>query len=126
MKKYATIEEFLNDLSPDALLQVNALRKIIKGSADVEEHIKWNAPSYVYDGEDRITFNMHGTDIKVLIHMGAVKKEDKSAPPVMADQSGLITWNSNIRGTISFSSMDDIKLKRQAFTGIIDRWLKYS
>ncbi len=125
MKKYIAVEEFLEDLNEVRRQQVQALRKIILSLDPVlAEHIKWNAPSYVFNGEDRITFNTHYPDkIVVLIHMGATKKEDKNAVPVMKDDSGLIQWNSDIRGTLSFSSIDEIQDNEVALHAIFKNWL---
>ncbi|MES2876153.1 MAG: DUF1801 domain-containing protein [Patescibacteria group bacterium] len=126
MKQYTSVDEYLADLDQLRLEQVNLIRTIIKNTLQVTEHVKWNALSYVYEGVDRITFNTHGKDIKVLIHMGATKKEDKTAQPVMSDPAGLIKWNSNIRGTIVFESLKDIAAKRSMFEDILSRWSRLS
>lgn len=48
MKQYKTVPEFLNDLDNDKRLQVEALRNLIlEVEPQLEEHIKWNAPSYL-------------------------------------------------------------------------------
>lgn len=48
MNKYTTIDEFLDDLSPDKKEQVLELRGYIqKADLSLDEHIKWNAPSYI-------------------------------------------------------------------------------
>ena len=123
MKKYKTVAEFMDDLSPVQRKQVVILRKTILATGPVMERIKWNAPSYVFNGEDRITFNMHGDDIKILIHMGATRPEDKSSEPIMHDEAGIVSWNSDIRGTISFKNLDDVLQKLPDFTEVIRRWL---
>lgn len=123
MKTYATVPDFLEDLDLEKRKQVKKLREIILDSVRVTEHIKWNSPSYVYKGEDRITFNLHGNDIKILIHMGATRKEDKKAAPILEDTTGLVKWNSDIRGTISFKDMDDILAKKSQFESILHIWL---
>lgn len=123
MKKYTTVAEILDDLSPDKRKQVEALRDIIMVSGSVSEHVKWNSPSYVHDNEDRITFNLHGSDIKILIHMGATRKEDKNGKPILDDATGIVTWSSDIRGIISFKNMDDISTKRLEFIDVLKRWL---
>ncbi len=108
MQKYKTVEEFLEDLSEDKRLQVDTLRDIILGTeSQLEEHIKWNAPSYVLDGEDRITFNLMNKQgvVKLVFHMGATRKEDKKGAPIMQDDSGLIEWSSDIRGTVTVTSI---------------------
>ena len=126
MKTYTTTDDFLADLSPERRSQVEAICTIIKTtSPELSEHIKWNSPSYVLDGEDRITLNAHYPDrIVVVIHMGGTRKEDKKGIPVLQDTSELIKWSSDIRGAISFESADDIEEKRDAFVSIIQRWLK--
>lgn len=125
MNKYLTVEEFLTDLSDERQQQVQALRALIKTThPELTEHIKWNAPSYVLDGEDRITFNMHYPDqTMILIHMGATRKENKKADPIMKDETGLVEWNSDIRGTVSFSSLDEIANSQADLTKILNAWL---
>jgi len=125
MNKYLTVEEFITDLSDERQQQVQALRALIKAThPELTEHIKWNAPSYVLDGEDRITFNMHYPDqTMILIHMGATRKENKKADPIMKDETGLVEWNSDIRGTVSFSSLDEIANSQADLTKILNAWL---
>jgi len=125
MNKYLTVEEFITDLSDERQQQVQALRALIKTThPELTEHIKWNAPSYVLDGEDRITFNMHYPDrTMILIHMGATRKENKKADPIMKDETGLVEWNSDIRGTVSFSSLDEIANSQADLTKILNAWL---
>ena len=125
MNKYLTVEEFLTDLSDERQQQVQALRALIKTThPELTEHIKWNAPSYVLDSEDRITFNMHYPDrTMILIHMGATRKENKKADPIMKDETGLVEWNSDIRGTVSFSSLDEIANSQADLTKILNAWL---
>ena len=125
MKKYLAVDEFLANLTEDRRQQVNALRQIISSvNKDLSEHIKWNSPSYIYNGEDRLTFNMHYPDKTILLlHMGATRKEDRRSKPIMNDESGLIIWNSNIRGTLSFSTLDEIENHTPHIEKIIAQWL---
>lgn len=126
-KQYKTVDEFLSDLSDEKGSQVKELREIILSTAkELKEHIKWNCPSYTFENEDRITFNVVNKDdkVKLVLHMGAKRKENKGGKPVIEDRTGLILWNSDIRGMISFDSTEDILAKREQLTGIIQRWLK--
>jgi hypothetical protein len=126
MQKYKTLEEFLNDLSEDKRLQVDTLRELILAAEPLLiEHIKWNAPSYVLDGEDRITFNLVNKQglVKLVFHMGATRRENKKGIPVMSDKSGLIEWSSDIRGMITFATIEDININRSALKKIIKDWL---
>lgn len=126
MEKYTTLDDFLVALPEDKLLQVSALRKLIlETEPQLQEHIKWNAPSYVLNGEDRITFNLMNKQgiVKLVLHMGATRKENKKASPVMYDDSGLIEWASDIRGIIAFSSMEDVSSNLTLLRKIVKNWL---
>lgn len=126
VKKYTDIEDFLSDLDDKKRAQVDALRALILGAEmQLQEHIKWNAPSYILDGEDRITFNLMNKEqvVKLVIHMGATRKENKKGVPVMQDESGLIEWNSDIRGTITFKTMEEINSHMSSLKKIINDWL---
>lgn len=126
MQKYKTVEEFLGDLSGDKQSQVNILRDLIlTAEPRLKEHIKWNAPSYVLDGEDRITFNLMNKQevVKLILHMGATRKEDKKGESIMNDESGLIEWSSDIRGMITFTSIEEVNSNMTSLKKIIKDWL---
>lgn len=126
MQKYKAVQEFMDDLDSDKRAQVNVLRQLILSTQPMlDEHIKWNAPSYVLNGEDRITFNIMNKEglVKLVLHMGATRKEDKKAEPVMGDDSELIQWSSDMRGVIAFTDVSDVHAKQEAVGEIIKRWL---
>lgn len=126
MQKYKSISEFIEHLDTDKKVQVETLRTIIKNvEPALTEHIKWNAPSYQLNGQDRITFNIMNKAgiVKLVLHMGATKKENKKAEPVMCDESGLLEWNSDIRATITFNDLSHINEKKSDLIEIIKRWL---
>lgn len=121
-----TVADFVNGLDDDTRAQVQLLRDIIgELSADPSEHIKWNAPSYVLDGEDRITMNLRNKEgrVKLVLHMGATRPENKKGAPVLADDEGLVEWASDIRGLITFVDIDDIRAKQPALLRVLSRWL---
>lgn len=126
MKKYKSLEEFYENQSADKLKQILLVRELIfSAEPSLQETLKWNAPNYVHNGEDRITFNIMNMQeiVKIIIHMGASKKEDKSGKPILEDPSGLVVWNSDIRGTISFGDYSDIQTKSGQFKKIIADWI---
>jgi hypothetical protein len=126
MKKYITVSEFLGDLDQKKLAQVNELRKIILDTEpSLTENIKWNSPNYVFGGEDRLTINLLNKEqkVKLVLHMGAVRKEDKKAKPILKDDGSLIEWNSNIRGNVTFNNLGEIQTNRVLLSEIIKKWL---
>ncbi len=53
------VDEFLENLSHPLKAEIEALRSIIKGvNKDINEEIKWKAPSFNYKGEYLVTFNL--------------------------------------------------------------------
>ena len=123
---FGTVDEFLAAQTGDVRAQVELLSEIIRGSSDdLAEHIKWNSPSYVFDGEDRITLNARGSGpVRVVLHQGATTPEDKGAAPEFdGDPTGLLTWHSNIRASLSVSSVDEITTHRDAIDRILRAWL---
>jgi uncharacterized protein YdhG (YjbR/CyaY superfamily) len=126
MNKYKTLEEFYNDQPEDRLKQIILVREVIMAAEpSLRETLKWNAPNYTYKGEDRITFNVMNKQnkVKIVIHMGATKKENKSIKPILTDAYGLIEWNSNIRGTIDFDDLNDVQSKQELLKKVITGWL---
>ncbi len=126
MKKYKTLEEFYTDQDPVNLKQVMTIRELLfKTEPKLTESLKWNAPNYSFQGEDRITFNVMNKEnkVKIIIHMGATKKENKNGEPVISAPDELVTWNSDIRGTITFEDLTDVTEKSSKFKKLIKNWL---
>lgn len=126
MNTYKTVNEFLNDLDEGKKSQVLQLREyILAAQPTLIEHIKWNAPSYVYDEVDRITFNLLNKEgvVKLVFHMGALRKEDKNGSPVLQDKFAVIEWVSDIRGYITFKNLEDVLVKEEAVKQLTAEWL---
>ena len=126
MQKFNTVSEFLESLDADKRDQVEALRAIIlQTEPTLKEIIKWNAPNFTLDNEDRITFNVLNKEniVKLVLHMGATRKENKKSKPVLNDTTALVEWNSDIRGMLKFKNLNDIEAKRDKISHIINQWL---
>ncbi|RZJ84235.1 MAG: DUF1801 domain-containing protein, partial [Brevundimonas sp.] len=68
------------------------LREIALAAApDVTEYIKWNAPSFCVDGDDRITLGLERSGaVRVVLHRGAKAKD--AAGFVFDDPMKLARW----------------------------------
>lgn len=125
MNKYKTVDEFIRSLDSAKQHQVQTLRRyILHESPKLAEHIKWNAPSYQKDSEDRITFNVAGKDgfVKLVLHMGATRAEDKRAAPLL-DDAALVEWVSDIRGYMTFKTIGEIVSNEKEIKRTIRNWL---
>ena len=125
-EKHLMVAELVGALDADIRAQVQLLRDIIRSlDPDLTEHVKWNAPSYVLDGEDRITMNLRNRQglVKLVLHMGATRPEDKKAAPVLPDDAGMVEWASDIRGLITFADAAEIREREPDLLRVLSGWL---
>ncbi|MEQ8675216.1 MAG: DUF1801 domain-containing protein [Aggregatilineales bacterium] len=95
---------------------------ILSANEDIIEHIKWNAPSFCYNGEDRVTFNLHKEDRIVLVfHRGAKVKDSKDFS--FEDNSGLFKWASADRALVTFQDRQTIEDNEDALKDVVSRWV---
>lgn len=96
---------------------------ILSANADITEHIKWKAPSFCYNGEDRVTFNLHKSDRIVLVfHRGAKVKDTQDF--VFKDDTGLLEWVTADRALITLRDMPEIEAKQAALSRLIAQWVQ--
>ncbi len=124
IKDFDNVDLFLKELKHPLIKEINDIRFLILGAdKNISEHIKWNAPSYCYKGEDRITFRFNKKDsIELIFHRGAKVKDSRNF--VFEDRSELINWITKDRGTVIFQNRNDIAVKKKDFVKIVKRWMK--
>ena len=118
-------QEFLINFDDERKPLVEALLNAINEEfPNLTKIIKWNAPSFCDNGKDRMTIMLHKKDsVSLILHTGARPKEDKKAPRLYQDGTGLLEWNSNIRATIPFADITDFFSKKELFKKAVKYWL---
>ena len=98
------VDEFLENLSHPLKAEVEAVRAIIKGvSKDINEEVKWNAPSFNYKGEYLVTFNLRETKrIHLVFHN----------PQIARVKNDLLEGDYVDRRMVYFVNMKDIKTNK--------------
>ena len=121
-----THQEFMTQFDDERKQLVEAILKAIaEACPTLTETIKWNAPTFCYNGKDRMTIMLHKKDrVGLILHTGVKPKEDKKAPHLYADDTELLEWNSNIRATITFFDLTDFLSKRNLFKKGVKRWIE--
>lgn len=121
------VAEFMNNLEHPLKEEIEEVRNIILSTDDkITEHIKWNAPSFCYEGEDRITFNLHGRGfIRLVFHCGAKVKKRNTNEPLIVDTSGILEWKAVDRAMMNFTDKNDVKAKEEKLREIITKWLEF-
>lgn len=124
ISRNSEVEEFLNTLEYERKEEIKEIRNIILSvNAEIYEQIKWNAPSFVFKGEDRITFNLRDKKfIRLIFHCGPkVKEVDMKS--LINDSTGIVEWVSNNRAIVKFSDMSDVKVKESSLKDIVEKWI---
>lgn len=103
---------------------IELIRKIIL-SADkgITEHIKWKAPSFCYNGEDRITFNIRKNEcIQIIFHRGAKVKDNTNF--IFEEGKNFLEWLAPDRAVVKFYSVEEVKAKKALLKKVVSKWVK--
>lgn len=120
------VTQHIQQLDVSISATVQKLREIILSTdSEISEHIKWNNPSFYYNGEmkafnpkeykrDMIVFNLHKNRIMLVFPSGAK----------VNDTSGLLEgdYKDGRRITV-FKDMEDVLAKENALRNVMKTWL---
>ncbi|MTH52255.1 DUF1801 domain-containing protein [Bacillus mangrovi] len=119
------VTEFMNSLEHLHKAEIEEIRLILTADSKMTEQIKWNAPSFCYEGEDRITFNLHEKGaVRLIFHCGAKGKDRKTKAPLIEDPSGILEWKTADRAMVKFTDLNDVKAKEENLSVVIAKWIK--
>src|SRR5262245_53119364 len=120
----AEVDAFMETLNHPLKVEVQAVRDIIKDvNPAITEHIKWNAPSFCYNGDDRVTMNLRANDyLQLIFHRGAKVKDSKDFS--FEDSTGLLEWLAADRAVVKLHNMDEVMAKKAALAKIVDQWME--
>ena len=98
------VNAFMDTLDHPLKAEVETVREIIKNvSKDITEQIKWNAPSFSYQGEYLVTFNLwEKQKIHLVFHNPMISKV----------KSKLLEGDYDHRRMAYFSDRNDIQAKK--------------
>ncbi len=120
----ANVDSFLEELDHPFEPQIAELRLMISRSDDrITEVIKWNAPSFCWNGADRVTFKLNPSNcFQIIFHRGA--KKDAGDSYGFQDKSGFVEWISPGRGIVRIASPKDFDEVKDSVADIALRWMK--
>jgi hypothetical protein len=118
-----TVDQYRAALAPEIREIVDTLRAIVsESSPHLVERIKWNAPSFAIDDDDRITLGIAPKGgVRVVLHRGA--KAKATAGFHFDDEAGLASWPTQDRGAIIFSNAQAVESRREALKNLFARWV---
>lgn len=120
----ADVEQYLTELQHPLKEGVLRLRTaILASNPAITEHVKWNAPSFCYGGQDRVTFRLQPRGrLQLIFHRGAKVRAD-TADFVFDDPSGLMAWPAPDRAVIDFPDLAAVATRQAQVVALVDRWL---
>ncbi|MBX3203765.1 MAG: DUF1801 domain-containing protein [Labilithrix sp.] len=101
---------------------VDAREAIMASHRAITEHVKWNAPSFCWEGDDRVTMNLRGDTLTFVFHRG-VKKKDATGFS-FPDATGLMKWAAADRATVTIASPAEWKKHKKAIVTLVGKWMK--
>lgn len=122
-RKPSSVDEFLSTLEHRRKDEVEFLRQLILGcSPEISEQIKWNAPSFGFAGDDRVTMRLQPKDrVELVFHRGAKVKDSSTFR--FDDPSALLEFKAPDRAVIAFANLDDIQAKQVQLRDLVKRWM---
>lgn len=110
------VDEFLRELNHPLTAEVETVRSIIMGvNKNINEEIKWKAPSFNYKGEYLVTFNLRETKrIHLVFHNPMISKV----------KSKLLEGDYEHRRMMYLADMKDIKAKKTELEKILKQLVK--
>lgn len=110
------VDEFLRGLSHPLTAEIEAVRAIIKGAdKNINEEIKWKAPSFNYKGKYLVTFNLRDAKrIHLVFHNPMIPKV----------KSKLLEGDYKDRRMLYLADMKDIKAKKSELEKILKQLIK--
>jgi len=124
-RRTGPVDSFMAELDHPLAAGVEQLRRAILASNDgISEHVKWNAPSFRYAGEDRVTFRLQpGNRLQLVFHRGARTRED-SAGFGFEDPGGLMEWAAPDRALVTFRDLAEVEIRQAAVVELVNRWVE--
>ena len=117
-------DSYLDALADDARQMIDALRVIIRnGVPNAVETIKWNAPSFAVDGEDRVTLGLDRKGgARLVMHRGAKQRAMLDLTEI--DHAAVACWPTPDRGVVTFRNLEEIRVQEAELTALCSRWVK--
>jgi Domain of unknown function (DU1801) len=122
--KSPKVDKFLAGLVHGRKDEIESLRDAILSCATmIAEQVKWNAPSFCHDGDDRVTFRLQpGDRVELIFHRG-VKKRIDSAAFAFTDATGFMRWLGPDRAVVVLADRGETDANTAAIVALIESWM---
>jgi len=125
LSDHEQVVEFIKNSDHPLKGVMEAVREIIlNADPEITEHVKWNAPSFCFQSEDRVTLNLHsGEYILIVFHRGAKAKDRQGNSPLFEDPTGLLEWITHDRASVKLYTIQDVNTKKDRLGKVVNWWI---
>ena len=117
-----TVDAYMAGLEHPLKPVLIRLREIVLAAdPGITEQVKWNAPSFCWNGDDRVTANLRPGAVLLVFHRGVAVKD--AAGFSFDDPAGSLKWAAKDRGTVSFASLDEVESRAADLADLVRRWM---
>jgi hypothetical protein len=119
------VTTFLESLCHPFRQEIEMIREyILQAHPGLQEVLKWNAPSFKYQEIDCITLQIMPpkAQVQIVFHRGA-KVQEMPAQHFIQDESKLMSWKSNDRAVIKFTTHEQIVSSKAQLQTIVMLWI---
>ncbi len=123
-KAAQSVEALLAALDHPMKPELERLRAIVLAADPaITEQVKWNGPSFCWNGEDRIAANVRGKDAVMLVfHRGVAVKDATGF--AFDDPTGLMKWAAPDRAVVTLKSTAEIAARAGEIAELARRWMR--
>ena len=120
------VVDFLNNLEHPLKKEIEEVRKIILSTNESLLNIlKWNAPSFCFNNEDRVTFNLQGKGFfTACFSLRCKGKRSCREGNAFEDTTGLLDWVTTDRAMIKITDMSDVESKKEKLAEVVAKWIE--
>ena len=118
------VDTFMGGLTQDRRAEVERVREAILAiDLDITERVKWNAPSFCIDGDDRVTLRLQpGDRVEVVFHRGAKRRDDADSFH-FDDPTGWLVWASPDRGVVTIADAGETAERLPGLAELVRAWM---
>lgn len=95
---------------------------ILASNPRITERIKWKAPSFCIDGDDRVTFRLPPRGGFQLVFHRGVKVRDATGF-AFHDTTGLMEWAAADRAIVRLADSADVESRQSQIVTLVNRWM---
>lgn len=101
-----------------------ALCDLIRAACpELNQRIKWNAPSFGPGQDDRLTLNLSRPDVvRLILHRGAGAQDTRTGARLLPGAEG-VAWQSDQRALVELRSLAELETRREELTRLCSDWV---